>query len=296
MAMLRYLLFWGFALFLALSSCEPPVRVRATDKKTTRDSVHYVGIAEVKSDIDLRKAELIGTVKVGDRGATLDCRYPDVLEYACRNAGRIGGNLLVITKHQRNEVKSNCHVIKGEIYRVVSLEGLESRMYWHPERRLAKGDLRQERSSAAADGWPPVSVLITCRLGGDFFKEVIIRTETLFFPDSAGRGESPRLNALAVRRAQVLFDAAEVHARQLKADLVAIGPDLDRLINEYRPRTEERLRQLRADQAVLDAELSANADAEAVLARWEATIRQRLIALEPFAGHQRIDLRKRKRS
>ncbi len=273
--------------------CEPPVRVRVVDKQAVRDSVHYVGIAENKADIDLRKARQIGTVKVGDRGVTLDCRYPDVLEYACRNAGRIGGNLLVITQHRRNEVKSNCHVIRGEVYVVASLEGMESRMYWHPERRLGLGDLRST-ALAADTALPPIHTLLTCRLGGDFFREAIIRTETLFFPDSAGRPSQRSREPIVLRRAQLHFDMAEAHARQLKSELVAIGPDLERLVAQYRPYAEEQLRQLRADQAVFDAELIASLEPETVLARWEERIRKTLAETEPFASHQRVDLRRRK--
>ncbi|MCS7035406.1 MAG: hypothetical protein RMJ33_12120 [Saprospiraceae bacterium] len=286
---------WAVFLLSALYSCEPPTRLRVVDKNTPRDSVHYVGIAEEKSDIDLRKAQLLGTVKIGDRGATLDCHYADVLERACRNAGRIGGNLLVVTQHRRNQVKSNCHVLKAEIYAVSSLEGMESRMYWHPERRLRKGDLRGAPPETAT-GLPPLHTRLTCRLGGDFLREAFIRTETLFFPDSTYRPAEPRLAAIALRRAQLYFDLTEAQARLLKAQLVAIGPDLDRLVGEYRARTEEHVRQLRADQTALDAELSATSDAEAVLSRWEDKVQKSLKETEAYAGQQRVDLRKRKRA
>ncbi len=288
-------LLWAIALLPVLYSCEPPVRVRAVDRNTPRDSVHYVGIAEDKSEVDLRKAQLLGTIKIGDRGATLDCHYADVLERACRNAGRLGGNLLVITQHRRNQVKSNCHVIRAEVYEVRSLEGMESRMYWHPERRLLKGDLRGTSPEGTSSELPPLRTRLTCRLGGDFLREAFIRTETLFFPDSTYWPTDPRLAAVALRRAQLYFDLTEAQARLLKAELLAIGPDLDRLVHEYRSCTEERVRQLRADQAILDAEIMANADAEAVLSRWEGNVRKVLAETETYAGQQRVDLRKHRR-
>ncbi len=292
--MLR-ILGWIASSILIWCSCEPPIRVRVTDKSTQRDSVHYVGIAENKSDVDLRKAKLLGTVKVGDRGATLDCRYPDVLDYARRNAGRIGGNLMVIIKHRRNEVKSNCHVIKAEVYHVASLEGMESRMYWHPERRLAIKDLRGSPPPTNTTALPPLYTLLTCWLGGDFFKEAFIRTETLFFPDSAGLPTAPPAAAIALRRAQLHFDLTEIYARRLKVALLAIGPNLEALVGRYRAQTEEYLLQLRQEQARLDAELSSSADPDAVLARWESDVQEHLLALAPYAGHQRVDLRKTKR-
>ncbi|MCS6930344.1 MAG: hypothetical protein NZM43_12720 [Saprospiraceae bacterium] len=287
---------WGAALLLCANGCEPPVRLRATEKGVERDSVHYVGIAENKNDIDLRKAQLLGTVKIGDYGLTLDCHYADVLERACRNAGRIGGNLLVITRHRRYQVKSNCHTVKAEIYSVPSLEGMESRMYWHPERRLLKGDLRANPLGAEKQ-LPVVHTHLTCRLGGDFFREAFIRTETLFFPDSAARPSDARLEALALRRAQLHFDLTELFARQLKAELMTFAPDLNRLVGEYRARTHECVRQLRAEQAHLDAALVANlAAADSILTNWENIVRRRLQETEAYFGQQRIDLRKRKSS
>lgn len=286
---------WIIAFLSAWYGCEPPTRVRAVDKQTPRDSVHYVGIAENKREVDLRKALLVGTVKIGDRGVTLDCHYADVLERACRHAGRLGGNLLVITKHRRNQVKSNCHVISAEVYAVPSLEGMESRMYWHPERRLLLGDLRT-LSSENTQPLPPLQTRLTCRLGGDFWKEAIIRTETLFFPDSTARPSDPQLANIALRRAQLHFDLTEIQARLLKAELLTLGPDLDRLVGEYRARTEEHVRQLRADQNVLDAALQNPSETEAVLKHWENKIQAALRETESYAGPQRVELRKRKQT
>jgi len=289
--MFRFFLFVGLALYV-FQSCNPPVRVRPSTPKTGRDSTLYVGIVEDKLAVDLRKAQYLAKIKVGDLGVTLDCRYPDVLGHATARARSMGGNLLVITEHTRNTVKSNCHRIKGEIYAIPSIEGLESRITWHPARPLLPGDLRGTRDSLPIGALPPLSTAITCRLGGDFFKEAIIRTETVFRTDSTYAPTGAPTTAL--RRAQLHFDLAEAQARQLKVAIAALGPDLPVLTGQYRDITVQHQEMLRTKQATLDAEL-ASGDAEKVLSLWETHVRQTLSELEPYGEDWSVDLRKKKK-
>ncbi|MBL7798484.1 MAG: hypothetical protein JNJ90_18455 [Saprospiraceae bacterium] len=293
--MLRWIFPFVFLCFWLLQACEPPVRLKLTNGKTGLDSTFYAGVAEDARSIDLRKARLLAKVKVGDLGVTLDCRYHDVLGKATDRARKIGGNLLVITEHTRNTVKSNCHRIKGEVYLVPKLEGMEDRIWWHPLRQLFPGDLRGERDSFPAAGLPPVKVEITGRLGGDFYNEAIGRTETIFYCDSTYRPADPQRAAIALRRAQIYFDLAEWHARGLKEDLAAIGPDLPKLTDQIRPLTARRQEILRTALAEFELEFSAK-NAPDALARWETRIKSELAGLEQYAGELVVDLRKKKKS
>ena len=290
--MFRFLFFVAVFIAYLLSACNPPVRVRPARPNTGLDSTLYVGVVEEKLDVDLRKATYLAKIKVGDLGVTLDCRYPDVLGHATARARSLGGNLLVITEHTRNQVKSNCHRIKGEIYAIPSLEGLERRIVWHPARPLLRGDLRGDRDSLLATPLPRRSAVITCRLGGDFFKEAVIRTETFFLTDSA---YLPATAAdAALRRAQLHFDLAELHARRLKVAIAAIGPDLPALTGNYQALAARQQEQLRAEQTALDAELDAN-NAEEMFSRWETAIRTGLSELEGYRADYSVDLRKKKK-
>lgn len=292
--MLRFFLFVSLALYF-LSSCNPPVRMRPVQRNSGLDSTLYVGIVENKMDVDLRKARYLAKIKVGDLGVSLDCRYPDVLGHASDRARSIGGNLLIITEHTRNEVKSNCHRIKGEIYLIPTLEGLESRIAWHPARLLLRGDLRGHRDSLPTAGTLlPLGTAITCRLGGDFFKEAVIRTETVFFSDSTYAPADAAQSTTALRRAQLHFDLAELHARQLKVAIAALGPDLPALTGQYREITARTQHLLRTQQAALDAEY-ASGKPEEVLARWENQTKQALAELEAYGRDWRVDLRKKKK-
>ncbi len=282
------------ALLGLLSSCNPPVRLIPGNIQTGLDSVEYAGVVENARDVDLRAAKLLAKVKVGDLGVSLDCAYPDVLERGFDKARSIGGNLLVLTEHKRNEVKSNCHTIKGEIYACPSLEGMESQIRWHPKRPLLNGDLRGKAPRPAGNQLPPLHCTISCRVGGDYFKEAIIRTETLFWADSTYLpGDSARMD-FARRRAQLHFNLAELHARRLKSALVDLGPNLPELTRQFRPMTAKQQAALREETAALEAEL-AGGQRDAMLERWENKISGELAALERFYGEYLVDLRKKKR-
>jgi len=268
--------------------------MKLVNGKTGLDSTFYAGIAEDPRSIDLRKAQLLARIRVGDYGVTLDCRYYDVLSHATDRARRIGGNLLVITEHTRNTVKSNCHRIKGEVYRVPKLEGMENRIWWHPTRLLLGGDLRGQRDSFPPSDRAPLKIEISGRLGGDFYSEAITRTETIFYCDSTYLPADPQRAALALRRAQLHFDLAEWHARRIKADMAAIGPNLPKLADQIKPLTSRQQELLRVELQSLEAEL-ASGNAERVLERWETKVKTELAALSQYERELVVDLRPKKK-
>jgi len=292
--MLRLILPIAIFAICLLQACQPPVRLKLANGKTGLDSIPYCGVAEDPYLLDLRKARLLAKVKVGDHGATLDCRYADVLGHATDRARRIGGNLLVLTEHSRNTVKSNCHRIKGEIYLVSKLEGMENRIWWHPTRLLLRGDLRGHRDSFPSSDWPPLKVEINGRLGGDFYSEAIARTETIFTCDSTYLPADPPRAALALRRAQLHFDLAELHARRLKSAMAGIGPDLPKLADQIKPLTVRQQELLRAEQKTLENEL-ASGNAERVLERWESKVKTELSDLAQYERELVVDLRPKKK-
>ncbi|MEQ1746448.1 MAG: hypothetical protein ABMA02_13545 [Saprospiraceae bacterium] len=295
--MLRTLLFFaGFALFLA-QACQPPISIKHINGLTGLDSVFYAGVAEDPRTLDLREARHLARIKVGDFGVTLDCRYADALGHATRVARRMGGNLLVITEHTRNTVKSNCHRIKANVYRVPKLEGMENRIWWHPERRLLGGDLRGKRDSFPPAALPQIKTEISGRLGGDYYNEAFARTETIFYCDSTyPPATDPQRETWILRRAQAHFDLSELHARRLKAAVAELGPNLDALVKQIAPLTVRQQTLLRTEQESLEADITKSGDAkDQILARWETQIARELAALGSYAGELRVDLRVKKK-
>ncbi len=274
--------------FGLLQACNPPVRLKPGNVKTGLDSTYYAGVVENPKLVDLREARFLARVKVGDLGVTLDCTYPDALAYATREVRRIGGNLLVITEHSRNENKSRCHTIKGDIYQIASIEGLEAQIRWHPSRPLLAGDLR---GKTITTDLPPIQTIISCRIGGDYFKEAILRTETIFVTDSTSLNGDAQRQALLLRRAQLYFDLAELHTRRLKSELLALGPDVSAITGKYRAMTLRQKEQLLEEQAALDKELATLS--ENVLLAAESRVRTELERLQALEGDQVVDLRGR---
>lgn len=291
--MFRLIIIAGFSLFL-MQACRPPVRLKPSRVNTGLDSTFYAGIVEDAKSVDLRQARFLARIKVGDLGISLDCTYPDVLDLATEEVRRIGGNLLVITEHTQNSSKSLCHKIKGEIYRVDSLEGLEPQIHWHPARPLLTGDLRGKMPPDVENALPPIVATISCRIGGDYFKEAIIRTETVFFTDSTYKTGNSERNSFLLRRAQLQFDLAELHARKLKARLLDLGPDVTAITGRFRELTAEQQKRLVQEAQTLDADLEKN-NAPAVLENWHIRIQAQLNALATMDVDQVVDLRKKKR-
>lgn len=279
-----------------MHACAPPVSTIPKRVITGLDSAEYAGIVESPGNIDLSGARFLAKVKVGDLGISLDCTYPDVLSLAKQKAQSIGGNLLVLTEHKQYQEKSKCHRIKGDIYAAPTLEGLESQIYWHPKRPLLAGDFRGRTTLPQVNSQPPVRCAITCRVGGDYFKAFILRTETIFWADSTFLPADDTRKAFALRRAQLLFDLAELHARQIKAQLVAFGPDLPTVTSKFRSITAQAQADLGQQSQSFNSELSGAGDAAAgVLERWENQVREEMRRLEPYFGDIRVDLRKKKK-
>ncbi len=290
--MFRLIFFAGIA-FPLLQACNPPVRLKPANVKTGLDSTYYAGVVEDAKMVDLREARYLARIKVGDLGVSLDCKYPDVLDLATAEVRRIGGNLLVLTEHTRNKSKSNCHRIKGEIYQIGSLEGLEAQIHWHSARPLLPGDLRGKVPGALLQALPPLHTEISCRIGGDYFKEAILRTETLFFTDSTYGTIDAALQNFFLRRAQLHFDLAELHARKLKSRLADLGADVTAITGQFREMTIQQKELLRQEQQSLEAEFAAG-NRNTVLERWENRVKVDLTVLANFDADVVVDLRKQK--
>ena len=273
--------------------CQPISYYRSAGVEIPKDSIEYAGYVETQRVITTPGAERIAKVRVRDSGLSMDCSYPDVLNIARRKARTIGGNLLVVTEKKQYQTKSKCFRLIGDIYKVPSLEGMEAQISWHPKRPLLAGDLRAA-APGNSTGLPALSCLFTCKTKGDYFNEVILRSETLFFCDSSWLPADPAQRAFLLRRAQLHFDLAETHVRRVKAALTALGRDLPAITGQNRSLTEKQWAEFKKQAAALDAELS-GPDPAAALQRWENLVRGELAATEKYFGDQIIDLHKPKR-
>jgi hypothetical protein len=285
--MYRFLLS-AFSLLLLLLSCTPPVKTIPRKVQTGFDSTTYVGVVDMEDIMpNFNRARPFAKVKVKDRGWSLDCLYPEVLQLAREKAMDIGGNMLVITSHRKPENdRSRCDRIQAEVYRVQRLEGMEAKIFWHPDRRLDAADLR----GRAGDAFPPVVCRIRHRLLGDFFNTIQVRTITTFLSDSTGRADTKN-SAWDVRRAQLHFDMAELQSRIFKDKIAALAPDLTEMTKQARPLIAEAQNAFSQQVDKLDSALRGSANPEQVLSQWESDVHRDLDKLQHRAGDQFINLK-----
>lgn len=106
---------------LVIASCAPKVRTNITQKYPALDYAEEVMVVELREPVP-PKAELLGTVKIGDSGMSSKCNYTQVVEKAKEEARKAGGNVAKIVEHKVPDFVSSCHRIKVEILRLDPVE------------------------------------------------------------------------------------------------------------------------------------------------------------------------------
>lgn len=283
-------------LTLASASCtqfsNPPVKTSPRKVRTGLPPTTYAAVLEKGESFNPADGRRLSGIKVIDRGYNLDCGYPEVVERARNRVMAMGGNVLIITQHELPGESNNCNRIRGEVYRVPSLEGLESKIRWHPGRPLQLGDFRR---NASGGGLGQTPCEFSFRLLGDFFNEAIVRTYTIFHADSSWLPADPAQRALALRRGQVVFNMAEIQVRAAKASLAVQAANLPTLKKRAQEALAAGQAQHKVMTAALDAELAKSGNPEAVLSQWETRISSELARTDTWAPELRIDLHQKKK-
>lgn len=108
---------------ILLQSCSPKINTQITKTYPTLGYNEEVKVFGLKTVLP-QNIEIIGTIKIGDTGLTLNCNYETVLENAKIEARKIGGNAIKITQHTFPDLLSSCHRIKADILRVEDISKL----------------------------------------------------------------------------------------------------------------------------------------------------------------------------
>lgn len=98
-------------------SCSPKVISDILISYPVTTKPEDVVVLEPQSAVP-ESAERLGSIRITDSGFTTECSYEEVVDKACRETSRCGGNLLHITAHRRPDLWSTCHRIKGDIWLV----------------------------------------------------------------------------------------------------------------------------------------------------------------------------------
>ena len=105
-----------------LTACSPKINTQITKTYPTISYNQEVKVFGLKTVLPAN-VEVIGSVKIGDSGLTLNCTYEIVLENAKNEARKIGGNAIIITEHlYPNLLGSSCHRIKAHILKIIDFD------------------------------------------------------------------------------------------------------------------------------------------------------------------------------
>lgn len=107
---------------ILVSACSPKIRTNLSQSYPALDykqAVLVFGIAEAAPDI----AEVLGEIKIGDAGLTINCGYEVVLDKAKMEARKVGGNAIKIIEHKTpSAFGSSCHRITANILRIEDID------------------------------------------------------------------------------------------------------------------------------------------------------------------------------
>jgi len=107
---------------IAISACSPKVSTQLSKSYSPLDYDQEVVVFGLDEEIP-DASEVIGRVKIGDKGFTTDCSYEVVIDMAKLEARKAGGNAIKIIEHMSPSVwGSSCHRITADILKVNDIE------------------------------------------------------------------------------------------------------------------------------------------------------------------------------
>ncbi|MBK8557575.1 MAG: hypothetical protein IPL65_18295 [Lewinellaceae bacterium] len=281
-------IYFPILLLFGLSACTMQLKPRKPI--TGLPPSQYVAVINLSdSRPDLRTAQFLFDVKTVDRGRSLDCQYEDVVEAARRKSAPFGANFMVITERKLPEAeRSNCNRIQAKLYHLPDLGGFEALIFWDKARPLQEADLRGQGNAVL----PPIRCSIKHRLMGNFFSTMTVRTITQFSADSTSLPVGKYRN-IALRRAQLQFDLAELEARKIKQSIKAMAPNVTAIAKASKPMERAAQKAWQDIASQMDTELLASNDPETVLSRWETKVKKDMRDWDEFRPDVVIDLRKK---
>lgn len=135
-----YIKLLSICTILLLAGCNARVSTHITKAYPATDIKQDIKVIKT-DDLLPENTEVIGNVKVGDKGATATskCTYPKVIEIAKEEARKAGGNAIRITQHKIPDYHCTCHRIQADILRV---ENVDSYLFGMPQKKAGNIEMR----------------------------------------------------------------------------------------------------------------------------------------------------------
>ena len=172
---------------LLLAGCNARVSTHITKAYPETDVKQEIKMVKT-DDLLPENTEVIGKVKVGDKGATATskCTYPKVIEIAKEEARKAGGNAIRITQHKIPDYHCTCHRIKADILRI---ENVDSYLFGMPLKKTENIEI-SDSNYTVLNIYRPNEIglnpaynlhlgdVILCRVQRDYKKTVLIKTDS----------------------------------------------------------------------------------------------------------------------
>ncbi|MEN8204037.1 MAG: hypothetical protein ABFS28_15675 [Bacteroidota bacterium] len=111
---------------ITFASCSPTVTTSLSQNYPPLDYDQEVMVFHLDQN-QPKQAVVLGEVKIGDSGFSINCGYPVVLKKAKLEARKLGGNAIKIIKHKLpHPLGSTCHRITAIILRVENIDEYEA--------------------------------------------------------------------------------------------------------------------------------------------------------------------------
>lgn len=103
---------------LSVTACSPKISTDLQKSYNPLDYKQEIRVLELNDPVP-DNSEILGVVKVGDSGFTVDCGYDIMVDLAKLEARKAGGNALKIIEHlPPSMMGSSCHIITAKILKV----------------------------------------------------------------------------------------------------------------------------------------------------------------------------------
>ncbi|MBO7427217.1 MAG: hypothetical protein J6U08_00725 [Paludibacteraceae bacterium] len=173
---------------LLLAGCNAKVSTQITKAYLETDVKQEIKMVKT-DDLLPENTEVIGKVKVGDKGATATskCTYPKVIEKAKEEARKAGGNAIRITQHKVPDFRCTCHRIKADILRI---ENVDSYLFGMSQKTAKDLEVR-DSNYAVLNIYRPHEIglrpafnlhlgdVTLCRVPRDYKKTVLVKTDSI---------------------------------------------------------------------------------------------------------------------
>lgn len=114
-------LFFFLLALLFLFNCNPASKIQTIGQRPPLQYNESVKVLSTTSQLP-DGATKIGIVQIGDSGFSTNCGLEKVLDDAKMEARKMGGNLLLITRHKTPDFWSTCHRITADVFYYNSTE------------------------------------------------------------------------------------------------------------------------------------------------------------------------------